>query len=117
MVYLGAILCSIGIAFGQILFKLCANSYKEQGSILNTATCLYFFSATTFYALITVVWIYLLSKDDLGKLYPFMALAFIMVPIQSYFFLHEQFSWRYFLGITLIVIGIVLTLWRDKTWQ
>jgi drug/metabolite transporter (DMT)-like permease len=117
MIYLGAILCGIGLAFGQLLFKLCANSYKDAGTVFNSQVIIYFFSSVTFYGFITLLWIWLLSRAELGKLYPFMALAFAVVPIQSYFILGESFSVRYFIGIVLIMAGITLTVWQDKTWQ
>lgn len=115
MIYLGAILCGIGLAFGQLLFKLCANSYRDAGTVFEGHVLIYFMSSVTFYGFITLLWIWLLSRADLGRLYPFMALAFAVVPIQSYFFLGETFSVRYFIGIALIMIGITLTVWQTDT--
>ncbi len=114
MIYLGAIICVIGIAFGQLLFKLCANSYREYQTILNSTTLSLLFSSLALYGIMTILWIWLLSKSDLCKLYPFMALAFVVVPIQSYLFLGEHITIRYLLGVCLIILGIFVTLWQRQ---
>ncbi len=117
MNYLGAAFCGIALAIGQVLFKLCANAYRDGGSVFRPDVLMTFFGASSFYALVTVFWIWLLSRDELGRLYPFMALAFITVPVLSHFILGENFSLRYYLGTLLIIAGITLTVWRDRTWQ
>jgi drug/metabolite transporter (DMT)-like permease len=38
-----------------------------------------------------------------------MALAFILVPIGSHFVFGERFQLQYFVGVALIMIGIVVT--------
>ena len=115
MVYLWAALCGIGLAFGQVLFKLCADAWRSDGALTSGRVLAYFFGAVSFYGVITVFWIWLLGRAELGRLYPFMALAFAAVPIQSHFVFHEQFSVRYAAGILLIMAGIALAVWREKT--
>ena len=61
------------------------------------------------YGVTTLVWIWVLSRSELGKVYPLMALAFVLVPIATYFLFDERFSVGYMLGIALIVMGIILT--------
>jgi multidrug transporter EmrE-like cation transporter len=36
-----------------------------------------------------------------------MALSFVLVPLASYAFFGEQFSSSYFIGVSLIVAGII----------
>jgi drug/metabolite transporter (DMT)-like permease len=50
-----------------------------------------------------------LRKIPLGQAYPLMALAFVLVPIASYFVLNERFTPQYMIGVALIMVGIVLT--------
>jgi multidrug transporter EmrE-like cation transporter len=38
-----------------------------------------------------------------------MALAFVLVPVATYFLFNERFSMTYMIGIALIVGGIILT--------
>jgi len=49
-----------------------------------------------------------LQKSDLGRIYPLMALAFVLVPIGSYLFFQERFNPQYFVGVTLIIGGIIV---------
>lgn len=110
MVYLIAILCVVGIAAGQILFKLSAASLQRTGSFLDASTLLTLFSAFALYGLTTIAWVWVLQKIELGQAYPLMALAFVLVPIGSHIFLGERFQSQYFIGITLIVAGIIIAI-------
>lgn len=108
MTTLIALLCVVGIACGQILFKLCAKAYQTHG-LLTSQTITLFIAAMVLYGFTTIVWIWVLSRSELGKVYPLMALAFVLVPAATYFFFGERFSTSYMTGIGLIVAGIVLT--------
>lgn len=105
-----AVLCVIGLALGQILFKLSANSLAETGSFFAAKTASILLIAMTLYGVTTLAWVWLLQKSELGQVYPFMALAFILVPMGSYFIFGEKFQLQYFLGVALIIIGILITI-------
>jgi drug/metabolite transporter (DMT)-like permease len=109
MTYLIALICVVGIASGQILFKLSAVSLKRTGSLFDPSTMLLLLSAFAFYGLMTIAWIWVLQKAELGRIYPLMALAFVIVPIGSHFVFGERFAPQYFVGVALIMIGIVVT--------
>lgn len=109
MTYLLALVCVIGIAAGQILFKMSSISLQKSGSWLDIQTLTVLFSAFALYGLTTILWVYVLQKADLGKIYPLMAFAFAIVPIGSHFFFGERFQPQYFLGIAMIIMGIMLT--------
>lgn len=102
-----ALLCVCGIAVGQILFKLCAESYRILGP-LDVKTLTLFSVSIVLYGVTTLLWIWVLQRSALGKIYPLMALAFILVPLGSHFFLGEKFSTQYMLGVLLISAGIIL---------
>ena len=104
-----AVLCVVGLAIGQILFKLSANSLSQTGSFFAPKTAAMLFAALVLYGLTTIAWIWVLQKVELGRVYPFMALAFILVPLGSYWILGERFQPQYFVGVSLIMIGIVVT--------
>lgn len=108
MTTLIALLCVIGISSGQILFKLCAESYRVEGLMANKTLSL-FTAAIVLYGVTTLVWIWVLHRSELGKIYPLMALAFILVPASSYFLFGERFSAQYIAGVALIAAGIMLT--------
>ncbi|MGE8687176.1 MAG: 4-amino-4-deoxy-L-arabinose-phospho-UDP flippase [Achromobacter sp.] len=108
MIYVVAIICVIGIAVGQILFKLSAQSLHRTGNFFDMGTLTLLFSAFALYGLTTIAWVWVLQKAELGRVYPLMAMAFVLVPIGSYFFLGERFSPQYFIGVALIAAGIVI---------
>jgi drug/metabolite transporter (DMT)-like permease len=109
LTYLAALLCVVGIAIGQILFKLSAISLEKNGSFFHPNTAITLISAFALYGLTTIAWVWVLQKIELGQAYPLMALAFVFVPIGSYFFLNERFSIQYLFGIALIILGILIS--------
>ncbi|MDD2759413.1 MAG: hypothetical protein PHH11_03850 [Methylomonas sp.] len=104
-----AVICVIGLAIGQILFKVTANSLSQTGSFFAVKTAAPLLAAITLYAITTLAWVWILQKMELGKIYPLMALAFVIVPLGSHFMFGERFQPHYFMGVTLIMIGIVVT--------
>jgi drug/metabolite transporter (DMT)-like permease len=108
LVQIVAFLCVVGIAVGQILFKLSANSLEKTGSFFAPKTALILFSAFALYGITTIAWVWVLQKVELGRVYPLMAMAFILVPLGSHFILGERFQSQYFMGVALIVIGIIV---------
>lgn len=108
--YLGVIGCVIAISSGQILFKLAANKMSLGQGLFQFNTLAILFLAFFIYGITSLVWVYLLQKIDIGKVYPLMALAFIFVPVGSVIFFGESFNARYLLGVFLIVSGILFTI-------
>ena len=108
MVYLIAVLCVVGIAAGQIMFKLSAGALQRAGTFFEIKTLIMLGSAVALYGLTTIAWVWVLQKIDLGKAYPLMAMAFVLVPIGSHFILGERFQTQYFVGVLFIMFGIVL---------
>jgi drug/metabolite transporter (DMT)-like permease len=108
MIYFIALLCVVGIATGQILFKLSAASLHESGSWFDPKTMITLFFAFALYGITTIAWIWVLQKVDLGKAYPLMALAFVLVPVGSHLILGERFQTQYFVGVFFIMFGIFL---------
>ncbi|KOP54957.1 4-amino-4-deoxy-L-arabinose-phospho-UDP flippase [Pseudomonas tremae] len=108
IIYLIALICVLGIAAGQILFKLSATAMQKSGTIFDIHTLTTLFSAFALYGITTLAWVWVLQKIELGKVYPLMALAFVLVPIGSHFFFGERFQPQYFLGVAIIIIGILI---------
>ena len=102
--YALALLCVVGIAIGQILFKLSASALSDTGMSLKTLSI--FFAAMCLYGMTSIAWVLVLRKIELGRVYPLTALAFILVPLASHFVLGERFTPQYFLGVGLIIAGI-----------
>ncbi len=97
----------LGIAIGQILFKMSSEKLVSDQSPFHTlAFNPVFISALAIYGLATLMWIYVLKSVPLTYAYSFMALTFVFVPILAFFMLGEQFTVRYFVGAVLIMIGL-----------
>lgn len=105
MVQFYAILCVLGIVAGQLLFKFCSSSLSENG-LSSPKTLAIFLSVMLLYGITSVGWVLLLQRAPLGKVYPFMALAFILVPFASHFLFGERFGAQYALGVCLIAVGV-----------
>lgn len=104
-----AILCVVGLVIGQLLFKVSATSLAETGSFFAPKTATTLLAAMVLYATTSLAWVWVLQKVELGRVYPLMALAFVLVPLGSHIVFGESFHVQYFVGIALIMIGIVVT--------
>lgn len=104
--------CVAAIAGGQILFKLAARA--ATGAVgfpwgfLNT----YFFFALVVYGAATLLWVWLLKSLPLNVAYPFVGLAFVIVPLLGAWLLNEPLDWRHLAGGALIAAGVALASWR-----
>ncbi len=106
------LICVFGIACGQILFKLAAEFFPKSllfTDILTFALNKYFLSALVIYGLATILWIYALKLVPLNVAYPFMSLAFVIVPILSYIFLKEVIEYKTLVGTLVIILGLLIT--------
>ena len=93
----------IKISFSNInsLFDIISKGLAKE-FVLILLALVSFFSAFIFYGLV-------LSKTNLSIAQPiFTALSMLFVIIISVFFLNEPFSFKYFIGIFLIIIGIYI---------
>lgn len=106
--YVAAILCVLSLAIGQILFKISATALTESGSFFAPKTAITLLAAMCLYGVTSVAWVWVLQKVELGRVYPLMALAFVMVPIGSHLVFGEKFAPQYFIGVALIVLGIIV---------
>lgn len=109
MSYLVAVLCVLGISAGQLMFKYSAEAMRQAGSHTDPRGLAVLFVALVLYALTTLAWVWVLQKLPLGRVYPLMALAFVLVPLGSHWVFGETFSSGYFIGVGLIALGIVVT--------
>ena len=92
------------LSVGQLLFKLAAMDMKniDISSLFQPKLI----SALCVYGLATILWIAVLRHTPLRIAYPFVALAFLIVPVLSWFWMDEQISLNTIVGGTAILIGI-----------
>ena len=105
---------ALGMAGGQLLFKLAARSL-EAVTIRNTgamASALlqnyYFLAALAVYFALSAIWVWILSFTPLSRAYPFVALAFVATPIIAAIVFGEELTPRLYAGLGLILVGLLL---------
>lgn len=96
------------ISSGQMLFKYVSILLNKKDEVGIITVIVYGLLSFFISGMGTVVWMYVLRFIELNKIYPYMALTFIFVPIMSYFFYSEKLSMQYFLGLIFIVVGIYI---------
>jgi len=103
---------SIGMAGGQILFKLAALRSMPSRSLAERALDLiqngYFLAALVLYSVLSVLWVWILSVTPLSRAYPFVALAFVLTPLLGGLLFDEAISIRLLGGMALILCGLFL---------
>lgn len=100
------------LSVGQILFKQASQAFEGESSVAGFMALLssaYFWSAVALYGGSTVLWIWLIRDTPLNRAYPFVALAFVLVPILAYFVLNESMTLAGVTGSALIVLGIIVS--------
>jgi multidrug transporter EmrE-like cation transporter len=60
------------------------------------------------YGLSSLFWIVVLSKIDLSLAYPMLALNYVLVPLVAWLFLNEQVPPLRWLGIGVVIVGVVV---------
>ena len=108
MTYFIALVCVLGLSAGQILFKLSATAINQAGTVFDRGAIIYFGIAVALYGITTLGWVWVLQKTELGRIYPIIALAFVVVPFASHLLFGEKFQPQYFIGVALIMVGIVV---------
>ena len=114
-VYILAVVCVLGIAAGQIMFKYSALAMNEAATLFAIRPLLFFGATMTLYVITSIGWVLILRHAELGKIYPFMALAFVIVPLASHFIFAERFTSGYIAGSVLIAVGLVLIFSTSKS--
>lgn len=105
------IVFALVMVVGQLSFKRVAQGMGDVDGLMPTlrylATNVWFIAALALYGLSTLIWITALREIPLSKAYAFVALAIALVPIGAAIFFHERLEPRYYLGLVLVIVGVV----------
>jgi multidrug transporter EmrE-like cation transporter len=98
------------ISGGQLLFKIVASraAARPDATLMEQWLTWPFFAALVVYGAATILWIWVLRHVELNVAYPIYALAFVFVPLATYFLFNEPLGWRHLIGGALIVAGVVV---------
>lgn len=93
---------------GQVLWKQASGKIHPELSfkgIVGTLFNPYILCGGIIYVLATVIWIYLLSKENLSKIYPLQSLSYVLGALAGVIFFGEQLNAEKILGLVLILSG------------
>jgi len=96
------------MATGQLLFKLAAGHLDFRRPLADPQGLAYLGAAVAIYGLATLVWVMILKHAPLSRIYPLMALSFVLTPLGGMVFLKEPISSSYWAGVGLILVGLVV---------
>lgn len=102
------LLCVISISVGQLLFKKAAAALPDTLSVTGLLQNGWLLAALVLYGFTTLAWVWILRHAPLHLAYPFMGLAFLIVPTLAWLFLAEPLHWRTLAGGVLIMAGVAL---------
>jgi drug/metabolite transporter (DMT)-like permease len=95
------------LSVGQVLFKLAARALEGTTPLLERVLFnKYLFAALLVYGVATAMWVALLRQVPLSVAYPFVALAFFLVPLMGHWVLGESLRWQTLLGAAVIFAGV-----------
>lgn len=103
------VLCVVGISIGQLLFKKAALVMQGSNGLADWLFNGWLIAAFALYGFTTLLWVWILKHVPLHQAYPFMALAFLIVPLLGHFVLGESVSVKVILGGLLIMVGVVIS--------
>ncbi|MBL1262523.1 EamA family transporter [Methylomicrobium sp. RS1] len=107
------ILTVVAISTGQILFKMAASEFElSVVGFLNSLSNIKLICALIIYFLATTMWLLVLKITPLRIAYPFVSMAFFIVPILAHFLLNEKLSWNTFIGASLIGAGVWVSVYE-----
>ena len=108
---LGLLIVAAMLGGGQLLFKLAAERLEPghgAAALIASFISLPMIAALVLYAAATVLWVYLLHGLALSRAYPFIALAFAIVPVLAWLAFGDSLGIRYWLGLVVMLVGLYL---------
>lgn len=103
------LLCVLAISIGQLLFKKAATAMPATLTLSAVLQNGWLLASLALYGVTTLAWVWILRSAPLHLVYPFMGLAFLIVPTLTWLFLGEPLHWRSLAGGVLIMAGVALT--------
>jgi drug/metabolite transporter (DMT)-like permease len=96
------------ISTGQVLFKLASAHLDFRRPLADPQGLAILAVALALYGGATLVWVSVLKHAPLSRIYPIMALSFVLTPLGGAVFLKEPIATSYWAGVGLILAGLVV---------
>lgn len=111
LLVMSTLLCVLAVSVGQLLFKKAAQAMPPHLELYTLLNNRWLWASLLLYAVTTLAWVWILRSVPLHFAYPFMGLAFLIVPTLAWMFLGEPIHWRTLAGGALIMAGVILASW------
>lgn len=95
---------SLKAGMGRLVFPETLISIESAWLILNRFVLLGLFC----YGMSMVFWLYVLTKVEVSRAYPFVGLGFVGTMLFAHLLLHEPITVQKLVGTMLVVSGVVL---------
>jgi multidrug transporter EmrE-like cation transporter len=115
-------LLSLGIfvttlAIGQVMFKRVGLAIRGRpllDSVLYLLGSRTLYIVLSIYAVSTFLWIWILSRIPLSQAYPWVAIGMAIVPLLGWYVFGERVEPLFWLGISLILAGVIITQYASQ---
>jgi drug/metabolite transporter (DMT)-like permease len=105
---LAPLTCVVTISIGQLLFKQASGLLDFRRPFAEPTGLAVLITALALYGGATLLWIAVLARAPLARIYPIMSLSFVLVPLGSLILFKERLSLSYWLGSALILAGFLV---------
>jgi len=96
------------ISIGQLLFKLASAHLDFRRPLADPHGLAILAVALALYGGATLVWLAVLRHSPLSRIYPIMALSFVLTPLGGMIVLKEPIPGGYWAGVALILAGLAV---------
>jgi multidrug transporter EmrE-like cation transporter len=112
MDFLSLVIFTTTLAVGQVMFKQVGLGIRGRPLVDGV---LYLLGSRTFYIVVliyvlsTFLWIWILSRVPLSQAYPWVAIGMAIVPLLGWYVFGERVEPLFWLGVSLILAGVIVT--------
>lgn len=103
------LLCALGTAVGQLLFKLASDRLRAGHGWESVQVAPVIALSFAVYVGTSFFWVWVLRSVPLSRGYAVLSLVYLMVPVGASFLFRETLTPMFWAGAALICAGIVLT--------
>lgn len=100
------VLCLIAV-ISSSSSQLCIKAASRDTSVIKTLYLLAGSGLLVMFSIVVIVWV--LQTVQLSQIIPFAAGAYIFIPIGSSLFFNERLKSTFWIGVLLIIMGVILT--------
>ena len=98
-------------AFGQIILKIGMEKNGQLsftiGHFIKAFTNPVVLGGLAFYGVSLLIWLVVLSREELSFVYPMVAFAYVITTVLAVIFLHESVPPLRWIGLSIIIVGII----------